>query len=53
MNKQVILGFVRHLLTIGAGALASRGVIGQSEVEIAVGATVALGGIIWSAMSKR
>ena len=53
MNAPIILGLVRHLLTIGAGALASRGVIGHNEIEITVGAVAALAGIAWSAMEKK
>ena len=53
MNKPVILGFIRHILTIAAGSLASRGVIGENEVEIAVGAALAIGGLVWSAIDKK
>lgn len=53
MNPAIILGIVRHLLTIGAGALASKGVIAQSETETVVGAGLALIGIVWSAIDKK
>jgi hypothetical protein len=53
MNAPIILGLVRHILTIGAGALASRGVIGENEIEITVGAVAALAGILWSAVEKK
>lgn len=53
MKNPVFLGVIRHLLTIGAGVLASRGVIGENEVEISVGAVVALVGIVWSAIDKK
>lgn len=53
MNTPIILGLVRHILTIGAGALASRGVIGENEVETTVGAVLAIVGIVWSAIDKK
>ena len=53
MNAPILLGLFRHLLTIGAGALASRGVIGENEVEITVGAVAAIAGIVWSAIDKK
>jgi hypothetical protein len=53
MNKPVVLGFIRHLLTIAAGSLATRGVIDGAEVEIIVGSLIGLGGVIWSAFDKK
>lgn len=53
MNKPVILGFIRHVLTIAAGSLATRGVIDGAEVEIIVGALIGLGGVLWSAFEKK
>lgn len=53
MNKDMILGLVRHILTFGGGLLAGNGVIGESEVEIAVGALVTLIGVVWSAWQKK
>jgi hypothetical protein len=53
MKNPAILGVVRHLLTIGAGALASRGVIGESEVEITVGSVIAILSVVWSIFDKK
>lgn len=53
MNAPIVLGIVRHLLTIGAGALASKGVINASETETLVGAGLGIIGIIWSAIDKK
>lgn len=53
MNRDMVLGFVRHILTFGGGFLASAGVIASSDVEMAVGAVVTLIGIIWSALQKK
>jgi hypothetical protein len=53
MNKEVILGLARHILTTLGGVLAGKGVIGASDVEVAVGAVVALAGIVWSVVDKK
>jgi hypothetical protein len=53
MNKDMILGLARHILTTLGGVLAGKGVIGASDVEIAVGAVVALAGVIWSVVDKK
>jgi hypothetical protein len=53
MNPAILFGIVRHLLTIGAGALASKGVINADETETAVGAVLALVGLVWSAIDKK
>lgn len=48
-----ILGITRHLLTIGAGVLVTRGVIDASAAETLVGAGAALVGVGWSIIEKR
>ena len=53
MKSPIVFGILRHVLTIGAGALASRGVIGENEQEIAVGSVLALLGLGWSIWEKR
>lgn len=53
MNKDMVLGLVRHILTFGGGLLASKGVIGESEIELVVGAVVTLIGVVWSAWQKK
>ena len=49
---ETILGFVRHALTFGGGILASKGLLPESQVELAVGAAITLIGIVWSALAK-
>ena len=49
----VLNGIVRHLLTAGGGALVTKGVIGQGELETAIGAIIAIAGVIWSALAKK
>lgn len=53
MNAAIVLGIVRHVLTLAAGALASKGVIAHSETETLVGAGLGIIGIIWSALDKK
>jgi hypothetical protein len=50
--KQVILGLIRHVLTVGAGALVTDGYLSSSDAQTAVGAVMALAVIGWSAWNK-
>lgn len=49
----VLNGIVRHILTAVGGALVTKGMIAETELELAVGAIVTLAGVIWSAVAKR
>lgn len=53
MNKELVLGFARHLLTFGGGYIAAKGVIDQGMVNEAVGAIMTLVGLAWSAADKK
>lgn len=53
MTKETILALVRHILTTGGGALASRGVIDGGDTELVVGALVTIIGFGWSLIDKR
>lgn len=48
MNKEKILGVVRHVLTFGAGWLVARGKLDASAVDTIVGAVVVIVGFAWS-----
>lgn len=48
----VLNGIVRHILTAAGGALVTKGMIGETELELAVGAVITLAGVIWSAVAK-
>ncbi len=52
MNKETILGIVRHLLTFGGGFLSSKELASGDEVTAAVSALVALAGFAWSVYEK-
>ena len=49
----VLNGIVRHLLTAGGGALVTKGVLGEAELEMAIGAIITIAGVIWSALAKK
>ena len=53
-TKDTILnGIVRHVLTAAGGALVTKGMLAQNELEMAVGSIITLAGIVWSAIAKR
>jgi len=53
MNKETILGFVRHVLTFGGGFAVAKGLIDPEMLTEAVGAIVTMVGIFWSAVDKK
>ncbi len=53
MNKEQVLGIVRHILTFGGGILVTKGLIEESISQEIVGAVITLIGTIWSALSKK
>lgn len=52
MNKETILGMVRHALTFGGGALASKGLTDDAQSAELVGALMTVIGIVWSIVDK-
>jgi hypothetical protein len=53
MNKQMILGLLRHSLTAGGGGLVANGTATNDEWQAIVGGVVALVGLLWSLWMKR
>lgn len=49
----VLNGIVRHILTAAGGALVTKGMLGEAQLELAVGAIVTLAGVVWSAIAKK
>ena len=49
----VLNGIVRHILTAAGGALVTKGMIGEGELELVVGAVITLAGVVWSAIAKK
>ena len=53
MNKETILGVIRHALTFGGGLLAGKGILAGDDVTQGVAAVITLVGIVWSALQKK
>lgn len=52
MNKDQVLGLVRHVLIFLGGFLITKGVIDEATSVEAIGAIVTLIGSVWSVASK-
>lgn len=53
MNKDMILGLVRHLLTFGGGFLVAKGWGDAETVQTVAAAVATIVGVLWSAYDKR
>lgn len=53
MNKEQVLGIVRHGLTFLGGLLVTKGLIEESMLQEVLGAVVTLIGGVWSIMVKK
>jgi hypothetical protein len=53
MNKDQILGILRHVLTFAGGILVFRGVLEDALLQELVGGVVTLAGTVWSVISKK
>ncbi|MEK9723042.1 MAG: hypothetical protein VW405_06095 [Rhodospirillaceae bacterium] len=51
MLKATVLGWIRHALTTGGGALVAIGATNE-QVELIVGALITFAGIAWSFVDK-
>lgn len=51
--KVIILGVIRHGLTVAGGVLVTNGHLSSSEVEVVAGAGAILVGVIWSVIQKK
>lgn len=52
MKTDIILGLLRHILTIIGGYYVAKGTVDQGAVDTAVGAVTALVGVGWSIHDK-
>ncbi|MBI4024834.1 MAG: hypothetical protein HY360_07610 [Verrucomicrobia bacterium] len=52
MNKDTILGIVRHILTFGGGFAMERGLMSADDVTATVAAVITLAGVAWSVVEK-
>ena len=53
MNKEMIIGLLRHVLTFGGGYLIAKGVFDQAALDAVVPAILTLIGVAWSAFDKK
>jgi hypothetical protein len=53
MNKESILGLIRHLFTFGGGALVTKGLADEAEMQQLIGALITVIGAVWSVIQKR
>lgn len=53
MNKEQILGIVRHVLTFAGGILVAKGLATEAMSTELIGATMTLIGGIWSIIAKN
>lgn len=53
MNRDMILGLVRHVLTFGGGYFVAKGYTDTATAETLISALVALGGAVWSVVDKK
>lgn len=48
MNKEKIMGLVRHILTFGGGYAVAQGWVDEETMLTLVGAAITIGGTAWS-----
>ena len=53
MQKEQVLGLVRHALTVIGGAAVANGYLEESITQEIVGVVLTVVGIIWSITSKK
>tara|TARA_R100000808_G_scaffold18764_1_gene41034 strand:+ start:93 stop:308 length:216 start_codon:yes stop_codon:yes gene_type:complete len=52
-QDSILNGVVRHILTAGGGFLVSKGAVTDGQLEVAIGAIIAIAGVVWSALAKK
>jgi len=53
MNKEQVLGVVRHILTFGGGIVVGKGILDEATMTAVVGAIITLGGAVWSMLAPE
>ena len=53
MNKETVLGVIRHVLTFGGGFVAAKFGIDEGMIAELIGGAMTVIGVIWSIASKR
>lgn len=53
MNKEQVLGLVRHVLTFVGGVYIAKGLVDEGTTSEIIGAVITLVGSVWSVLSKK
>jgi hypothetical protein len=53
MNKEQVLGILRHVLTFVGGIVIAKGLVDESLYTELVGGVMTLVGTVWSIVSKK
>jgi hypothetical protein len=53
MNKEQVLGIVRHILTFAGGIVVSKGLLDEATMTAVVGAVITIGGALWSILAPE
>jgi len=53
MNKDKILGILRHVLTFGGGILVTKGIFDEAIASEIIGSVLTLVGAVWSVVDKK
>jgi hypothetical protein len=53
MNREKVLGIVRHSLTFVGGLLVAKGIVTEALSQEIIGGLVSLVGLVWSVLSKK
>lgn len=53
MNKEKVLGIVRHTLTFIGGLLIMKGLVDETMANEIIGGIITLAGTIWSIVDKK
>lgn len=52
-QDSILNGVMRHILTAAGGFLVSKGAVTDGQLEVAIGAIIAIAGVVWSALAKK
>lgn len=53
MNKDQVLGIVRHVLTFAGGFIVAKGWLSEGAVPEVIGAVITIVGAVWSALAPE
>lgn len=53
LNKDQMLGMVRHVMTLGGGWWIAKGVVDENTMSQLIGAVMTIIGFVWSISEKK